>query len=1082
MRRVLFLVVLLLSANSLFAQEEVPFLGKIDWINGFAREIQGENLRYTSAYPDYATESLLTRCTTGQKAIEWETEPIPTDSKGEFVYFGWVAAHCLGSIKEPKIFDFYVNDVKKLTFTIKDSEKDWQANADDGTKLVFVQKRLDAADDAHGINYLRLPLANYEKGKPVRLKVVGHALNNNTWYMTFKFGFKEKADFEAMPFILKSGKQELAVKIFHFGRPQKAQVSIGKENFDFQVSAGVNRFSVPIEAVKNNSKITVKATVENLLNVTQTVEVPPVIPRTIHFIHHSHTDVGYSHLQTEVEKIHTNNIIRALDEIERTTNYPPEAQFKWNIESLWAVENFLRIATNEQKEKFFRYVKSGKIGLSALYANVLSGLGTPEEMFHYTDYALQLRNQQNLPIDGAMLSDVPGFTWSMVTPLAQNGIRYFSSGQNYIESMQPYTGDRIGNFAKEFGDKPFWWESPSGKERILFWSSSRGYSSWHGTAVGQVNDNAPVKIARYMNDLREKNYPYELVQWRYNIVSDNGPIDPTVADFVKNWNEKYVSPKIVLSTVHELFTEFDKRYGKTLPTKRGDITPYWEDGAYSTASEENQNRRNSYKLQQLQTLYSIVNPAKYDAHLFYQAWRDTVMFHEHTWGAWNSISEPDSPFVTKQWEIKRDFLLEGNKRIQKLEDDLIASDKTSRKILVVNTLSHERTGLISFETDFSGNSIMDEKGKIYPLQKLSDGRYVFRAEKLPPLSANVFTITTQTKSDASPFQIRKNSFSNSLIEIIWNNSGDIESLTNLKTNENLIGKFRERGLNSFWYYERDPKKAEGDKNAQFRIVEAGNVLTTIAFSADLAGSNGIEKRYTLYNGDNKLYIENQVDKKAVRNKESVHFAFPFDVPQQQTRIDAGYGVINHLKDQLPGSNFDFLYAKRWLDLSNSQSGISLLLLENPMIESGEMVDESKMVGSLKFWKEKGEIASVWFGYAMNNYWHTNYKADQSGKTSFSFAIKPHGKFDLVQTESSAEEFTQPIWARAVKDFQPKRLFELSNSKIVITSIIPIANGYQVKLYNPENKLNSIVIKNAMSKKTVSVNLSAFEVKSIQYKN
>jgi alpha-mannosidase len=34
-----------------------------------------------------------------------------------------------------------------------------------------------------------------------------------------------------------------------------------------------------------------------------------------------------------------------------------------------------------------------------------------------------------------------------------------------------------------------------------------------------------------------------MVQWRYNIVSDNGPVDSTLSDFVRDWNEKYASPR-----------------------------------------------------------------------------------------------------------------------------------------------------------------------------------------------------------------------------------------------------------------------------------------------------------------------------------------------------------------------------------------------------------------------------------------------------------------------------------------------------------------------------------------------------------
>jgi hypothetical protein len=45
----------------------------------------------------------------------------------------------------------------------------------------------------------------------------------------------------------------------------------------------------------------------------------------------------------------------------------------------------------------------------------------------------------------------------------------------------------------------------------------------------------------------------------------------------------------------------------------------------------------------------MTNPSKFDNEKFYKAWRDVVMFEEHTWGSWNSISDRDNPFTISQW-------------------------------------------------------------------------------------------------------------------------------------------------------------------------------------------------------------------------------------------------------------------------------------------------------------------------------------------------------------------------------------------------------------------------------------------------
>jgi alpha-mannosidase len=46
-----------------------------------------------------------------------------------------------------------------------------------------------------------------------------------------------------------------------------------------------------------------------------------------------------------VETIQNNNIWKALELIDRTKDYPEDSRFVWNVESLWAVENFLGIAS-----------------------------------------------------------------------------------------------------------------------------------------------------------------------------------------------------------------------------------------------------------------------------------------------------------------------------------------------------------------------------------------------------------------------------------------------------------------------------------------------------------------------------------------------------------------------------------------------------------------------------------------------------------------------------------------------------------------------------------------------------------------
>lgn len=1090
------------------SQMSVPYFGRISWINGFARQVSGENISYFSAYPDYATKALLTRCTDGNKIIEWETAPVPQHIRGQYVYFSWVAGHSSATSGGNRNFDLYVDDKKILTFTTLpgNQKPDWVFAAPDSSALVFHQTKRDGASDSHGLAFLRLPVSMVKPGLPVKLKVVGQAQNSNDWYMTFAFSFEEKVDINPMPFLLKDGNQSIGLTVLHFGKTQPMEVVVNKkEKFSFVIKDGANTFDIPVKAVQQEDSVFIHIASGGKVLVSKFIGLKPVVYRVLHLIHHSHTDIGYSHLQPQVLKIHIKNVDDALRMIDATKNLPAAARFKWNIEALWVVENYLKQASPIQKEKFIHAVKEGSICLSGLYANILTGMSEPEEMFHYTAYAEKLREEFGVTINSAMISDVPGYAWTMVTALAKGGIKYFSSGPNYMGESHPYLGDRVGYFIKAWGDKPVWWTSPSGEEKVLFWAGAKGYSSWHGTAVGGVFDRGPKKIAAYLNELTEKKYPYEMVQWRYNVVSDNGPIDTTISDFVDQWNKKYASPKIVLNTTDKLFEEFEEKYGTRIPVVRGDITPYWEDGAQSTAFEEGKNRLNSLRLQQLTTLYSMLDPKNYKKDRFDKAWTNVIMFHEHTWGAYNSISEPDVPFVTEQWRIKKQFMLDADGQTDELERALLQPvvDPSSGRIAVFNTLSWKRTEPVIIEAGVNmgvgviGKSVKDVSGLVIPLQKLQDGRYVFIAKDVPAFGTAIYKITDEaapvikhtdktaavlkhtdetaasvTAPLTSEFVITDSSVSNGKIRVVWDrNNGSIVKLVSgadlpvsgadLSVSGsafNYAGSFKGQGLNSYWYVPGyNPADAQTNGHVQVKVVESGPVLTTIAIISEAPGARQLERRISLYVQSDEVRIDNIIDKIAIRSKEAVHFGFPFNESLSgfagKTTLDAGYGSMQHLADQLPGSNMDYLYGRRWVDVSSQDRGLQWMLLETPLVEPGNMIDERLTINnSLKEWKKEGSPTATWFSYAMNNYWYTNYKADQAGVVHFRYALRPHRMMNATDMEKAASEFTQPLLASPVKtDAEFKNgLFELTGGRIVVTSVTPKEDGsYIIRLFNPE---------------------------------
>ena len=180
-KALLFFILIFVPFVSAIAQATIPVLGQQKLINGFKKELNGESIPYFSVFPKYAKEALLTRTSDGKKSIEWMTDVISPDTKGDYAYFTWIAAHSSGTSGGNRQFDLYINDRFVLTFTTtKNYPPYWTFGADDSTRMVFELKTKDGASDSHGMMYLRVPLSKYPAGSALKLKVVGKNQHRQT--------------------------------------------------------------------------------------------------------------------------------------------------------------------------------------------------------------------------------------------------------------------------------------------------------------------------------------------------------------------------------------------------------------------------------------------------------------------------------------------------------------------------------------------------------------------------------------------------------------------------------------------------------------------------------------------------------------------------------------------------------------------------------------------------------------------------------------------------------------------------------------------------------------------------------------
>ena len=844
--------------------------------------------------------------------------------------------------------------------------------------------------------------------------------------------------------------QPITASVLHVGEPVEAVVTInGIQGAKQELKSGFRTIEGLALAVLEPTTVEADVRIAGKSIGKRKVTINPVRKWEIYLLHHSHVDIGYTHVQTEVEQKHWDYFEQVIELARKSANYPEGSRFKWNVEVLWAVDSYLRNASEEKRKQFIQAVRKGWIGLDALYGNELTALCRPEELIRLIGYAQELKRKYDFTIDSAMITDVPGYTWGIVPVLANCGVKYFAPGPN--------RGHRIGYTLSRWGDKPFYWESPSGKDRILFWIAGEGYSLFH---AGRIDSG---RLFEYLRRLDKDKYPYDMLHLRYSIGGDNGPPDPGLSDFVKDWNAKYAYPKLIISTASRMCREFEKRYGDKLSVFRGDFTPYWEDGAASSALETALNRAAAEQLVQAETLWAMLEPTAYPAEEFYQAWRNVVLYDEHTWGAHCSISQPDSDFTKAQWKIKQAFALDADTQSQKLLGDSLAKHRGSAKkievIDVINTCSWPRTDLVIIPKHWqlAGDIVFAYKGGAVPTGRLSTGEIVFIARDIPAFAAKRFTLRSPgilSMAIPGPTKATPPTISNSYMTVkIDEATGAIMSLKQRDISDDLVAGKGGIGLNDYFYVAgRDPKEPQRNGPVTITVKEPGPLVASLLITSDAPGCHKLTREIRLIGGMKRLDIIDTIDKQKIYKQEAVHLGFAFNVPGGVMRMDVPWGVVRPEIDQLAGACKNYFTVQRWVDISNAEFGATLAVVDAPLIEVGAITNDPR--GGVGWIKELEQTTTL-YSYIMNNYWETNYKAGQEGPTVFRYSIRPHKEFDSAQAAKFGVERSQPLIVVPVDAASsvPKPIFSVTPADVVVTAFKPSEDGTGkiVRLFNTSSK-------------------------------
>jgi alpha-mannosidase len=898
--------------------------------------------------------------------------------------------------------------------------------------------------------------------------------------------------------------QKAELSLFNTGDSADITIKIpGVNDQHMGLATGATKAEILTPEVLKDSTVQLSITRGNVLIGKRDQPLRPAPHMTIYILPHSHNDIGYTEIQSNVEKKQIDNLLKGIEYARRTKDYPEGARFVWNLEGLYAADLYLQRMNTQQRSDLYAAIKDGGVALNGMYLNTLTGLCRPEELLNLFKFSGELSKKCGVVTDAAMISDVPGYTWGTVTAMAQAGIKYFSAAPNNF--------DRIGDILEQWENKPFYWVSPSGKEKVLVWIPYRGYALSHG-----IPGLSPKFVSFYMDKLKEVGYPYDISYIRWSGHGDNAVPEIEISDFVKDWNTRNAWPHFIISSTSTAFTAFEKKFGTRLPSFKGDWTGYWEDGSGSSAFETAENRASSSRLTQAETLWALADPAHYPAERFAKAWQQTILYSEHTWGADVSVTNPLSQKTIEQWAIKKSYADSAGQLSLSLLNEAVTGSSSATapgaatgastapaagdSIDVFNTHSWSASGLVLVTPQLSakGDVIKDLHGVTVPSQRLSTGELAFVAKDIPPFAARRFYMSAQRSAKASPatrptpairttraikpspadaansagaaMETSDHSLGNGLVRIATDPvTGAITSIRDEKSGNNFVDSATGNYVNDYLFLNGN-NLADLKRNGPVKslIKEKGPVLSVLRLESDAPGCNKLVREIRLVNGFDYFEMINILDKKPAElnphpgdyawantgGKESVHFGFPFNIADGQLHVNIPMAIMQPEIDQIPGSCKNWLEVGEWADVSNKDVGVTWASLDAPLIEVGDIT--ATLLGGQTnpaIWRKKIAPTQKFYSWALNNHWETNYRAYQDGIITFRYAIQPHRSFDAVSATRFATGLSQPLIVAAAgkKDWSGSGL-TLTSDKIIVQVLKPSEDGkaWIVTLFNPSN--------------------------------
>jgi len=474
------------------------------------------------------------------------------------------------------------------------------------------------------------------------------------------------------------------------------------------VGPGTPELEIQVPDQREPARVTLELWAGGRALDTTEIDWQPARHWEVHMLHYSHHDLGYTDLPLNVLDEHAgfiDDVVRFCDE---TEDWPEDARFRWLAEQAYSVMQFAETRPADLVERLMRHVRAGRVEVTALMGNMTMELCGHEELIRLLYPAFKLAREHGFDISSAMHNDIPGFAWGLSGVLDAAGVRYFCPGipawyfgggggsdfRRRRQGVHPLWDEEAVVPLDMIGG--FWWEAPTGA-RVLVWHDLHG-SEWQPTSYENALRTLPVMLA----GLQQRGYPYDLASFMIRGGHrDNAPASLRNATIAREWNNRWAYPRLITSTEQQYLGKFERRWGSSLKTLRGDAPGTDYSVAATCTPKELAINRNAHdwllSAEKLATWASAATDYAYPRETLDRAYRNTIFFDEHCW----SMYDPGGPAMEGDWSEKSGFAYRAAalahdtivKAANRLVDE-VRYQEDAYYLTVFNPLAWERTEVV----------------------------------------------------------------------------------------------------------------------------------------------------------------------------------------------------------------------------------------------------------------------------------------------------------------------------------------------------------------------------------------------------